>query len=225
MKKSTVPLTIETTDPIKLNLGCGNIPKEGYVNIDLQSNEETTYQRTQSPDIVADFTELLFDESSIDEILLSHVFEHFMRHDAVILLLRFNKWLKLQGKLELWMPDANACINEFVNASYTRKKELIRHLSGSHEDEFWSVHREMYWNDNIKEMLEACGFSVASFQNIGSQWPQFQVLSRKAGKPNLALIRKYLNSYSPNFDDGINSLMYYWMSKVESEFKDLGFVL
>lgn len=55
---------------MKLNLGSGQNPREGYLNVDKfpQGN----------PDIVMDLeaTPWTFDDNSVDEILLNHVLEH-----------------------------------------------------------------------------------------------------------------------------------------------------
>lgn len=58
---------------MKLNLGCGRHPIEGYVNVD--------HMALPGVDVVADLdacakTPLPFDADSADEILMSHVLEH-----------------------------------------------------------------------------------------------------------------------------------------------------
>lgn len=55
---------------LRLNLGCGNSKREGWVNLDRETACE--------PDMVLDLekTPWPFDESSVDEILMDNVLEH-----------------------------------------------------------------------------------------------------------------------------------------------------
>ena len=199
----------------RVNFGCGSVLKDGFVNIDLPG--EWMYPR-QEPQLYGDFTEMYFDKDSLDHISLHHVFEHFMRFEGVILLLRFNKWLKQGGTLELWMPDIEVCINEFPTASYIRKKELIRHMWGSHEGR-WAIHCEGYYPGNLNEMLMACGFSNRLYQNFKGQWPQFSLFCIKTGEPVVEQITSYLNDYEPPHElDHI--LRGFWHQQVLDELAD-----
>ena len=212
MNKLTKHITLGENK--RVNFGCGSILKDGFVNIDLPG--EWMYPR-QEPQIYGDFTEMYFDKDSLDHISLHHVFEHFMRFEGVILLLRFNKWLKMGGVLELWMPDIEVCINEFPAASYKRKKELIRHMWGSHEGR-WAIHCEGYYPQNLNEMLTACGF-VGSFSSQRGQWPQFSAISTKVGEPNEIDIMNYLNDYEPAHE--LSAILRgFWMNEVKSELMD-----
>jgi len=202
----------------KLNFGCGDVYKEGFINTDIK--EEVTYNRRKEPDIYCDFTNIYFDNDILDEILFSHTLEHFQRHEAIILLMRFNKWLKEKAILDIFVPDINACYSEFINANYRRKKELIRHIHGSHEG-FWAIHMEGYFNENLKEMLFACGFDNFIFKNVSGQWPYIEVRCEKIREPNMSLIENYLHDYSPDVVGYPNTLIAYWMNKIKEELEDV----
>ncbi len=64
---------------MKLNLGCGNNKKEGYVNID--------FAEACNPDLVWDLekTPWPFEDNSVDEILAYHVLEHIGQDTKVYL--------------------------------------------------------------------------------------------------------------------------------------------
>lgn len=54
---------------MKLNLGCGNDYKEGYINCDISPDV--------NPDKIVDLEKKLpFNDCSVDEIIANHVFEH-----------------------------------------------------------------------------------------------------------------------------------------------------
>lgn len=56
--------------PLKLDLGCGNNKKEGFTGVDRR--------KFASVDVVAELTSVWpWDESSVDEVHMSHVLEHF----------------------------------------------------------------------------------------------------------------------------------------------------
>ena len=53
----------------KLNLGCGDDHKKGWINCDIR--------KEVNPDVVVDLTKKLrFKDNSIDEVLMKHVLEH-----------------------------------------------------------------------------------------------------------------------------------------------------
>ena len=62
---------------MKLNLGCGKVRKEGYVNIDKISDSAV--------DLVCDFTRgLPFEDNSVDEIYARHMLQQILDYDRVM---------------------------------------------------------------------------------------------------------------------------------------------
>jgi len=88
---------------MKLHLGCGGKYLEGYVNIDFPSNEKTIAK--VKADLYQDIRELEYKDGSIEEIRSHHLFEHFSRVEALKLLLKWQRWLKIEGKLIIETPD------------------------------------------------------------------------------------------------------------------------
>jgi predicted SAM-dependent methyltransferase len=209
MNKAINYIDINKYNTKKVNLGSGCMSKLGYLNVDLP---ETIYENRTKPDIEIDFTSIYFDNGSLETILFSHTLEHFQRHEAIILLIKFNHWLKLNGELYIYVPDINACIQEFISCNYERKKEIIRHAFGSHEGQ-WAIHCEGYFNDMLKEILTSCGFSQIEFKNISGQWPYIECISKKINKPNIDLIKNYLKDFSPNDEILLN----YWLKEIQKE--------
>ena len=55
--------------PIRVNLGSGNEPMKGWINVDRRA--------VQGVDVVADVTMLPFRDGAVDEVLASSLLEHF----------------------------------------------------------------------------------------------------------------------------------------------------
>jgi predicted SAM-dependent methyltransferase len=202
----------------KINLCCGNMYHEGYINIDFP-DDQVIYNRRKSPDISANLNNLYFDNNSLEYIEFRHTLEHYQRHQAIILLIRFNSWLKIGAILDLAMPDINACIKEYINASYKRQKELIRHCWGSHEGD-WATHCEG-WNVNtIEEILLACGFEIFENKSYNGQWPQFITKSYKRSGVDISKIKSFLKDFSPADEGHNNILLDYWMNDIDKELND-----
>jgi SAM-dependent methyltransferase len=80
----------------KLNLGCGEDKKEGYINVDWQSSVQ--------PDVVCDLNQppYPFEDSSFDKILAHHVLEHLDKPFTIMK--ELHRILKPGGKLIVRVP-------------------------------------------------------------------------------------------------------------------------
>lgn len=212
MNKIIMTLDINNFKSKKVNLGSGTTYFNDYLNIDLP-NDQSIYSRPKSPDLQVDFTTIGFNENSLEELIFSHCLEHFKRFEYISLLIRFNKWIQLNGKLNIFVPDVNTCMIEFISANYKRKKEIIRHLWGSHEDPFWSCHQEGFFAEMLQEILIACGFNNITYKTVNGQWPYINMIGYKICKPNIELIKNYLQDFTPND----NTLLDYWLLEINKE--------
>lgn len=145
---------------MKLHLGCGQRYLSGYQNIDFPQSEHTV-QTTSVANVHADLLTLRFKESSINEIRLHHVFEHFPRFTACALIAAWQSWLKERGVLRIEVPDllmtGLAAINPF--SSRHRRRVAERHLFGSHEAA-WAGHKEAYTTGELRTLLSTFGFRM-----------------------------------------------------------------
>lgn len=96
---------------INLNLGCGGRPINGWINIDNYDYEEGDHSRSGSDyDIKMDLKDLDVIPNTVDQILLVHVLEHFVRWETLDLLQYFRTLLRPKGRLIVEMPDFWKCI-------------------------------------------------------------------------------------------------------------------
>ena len=81
---------------IKLDIGCGDYKKEGYIGIDRFSRPGV--------DLVIELEtqQLPYENNTVDEIYCSHLIEHLS--DPIKLIEEFNRVLKIGGKLTLIVP-------------------------------------------------------------------------------------------------------------------------
>jgi len=103
---------------IKLNIGCGDDYREGFINIDGSS--------TIGADEVIDLNETrltdMFKKNSVDVILASDIIEHFERYKALEMLEDCYKILKKGGKIKIRVPDTQGII---TNPEFTIEKKIL----------------------------------------------------------------------------------------------------
>ena len=180
---------------VKLHLGCGSNILPGYINIDNTKREGIYY------DIDASILDLQFDDNSVDEIMLHHVFEHFHRYQVVVLMYVFNHWLKKGGKLEIATPDFEWCArkylgltspieiiwNMFIAIKYKKnyfkidKWKILRQVFGSKESE-WGSHLEGWDRFTLTSIYKLFGFRVVKVVQSkykGWSFPAIVVVGQK----------------------------------------------
>ncbi len=135
--------------PLKLNLGCGHLPKKGYVNIDKRE--------LPGVDIVSDVTDLPVGPDGVNEIFASHLIEHFphwfLRN---ILLPYWHSLLKNEGKLHLILPDAEGMIHAYTSSEM--KFDDLAIVTFGKQDYDGDYHFFMFSPDSISALLTITGF-------------------------------------------------------------------
>lgn len=156
---------------MKLNLGCGKYPMEGYVNVDLYAD---------AADVKGDFTEMVF--ADVEEIVMLHVLEHlpFDRTDEILSMLY--DWLQPGGSLLVEVPDM-----EVLLALGTGYPEWVLWIYGAKEP--GERHQGGYTMAMLVQALARAGFEVdsLSIKRFVSDHPErrgypcCQALARKPG--------------------------------------------
>ena len=91
--------------PLRLNLGSGHVPREGFVNVDAR--------KLDGVDVVADVRKLPFEPGTVEEIYSSHLVEHFPIEELRrVVLPHWRDLLRPGGRLVAVIPDAETMIHE-----------------------------------------------------------------------------------------------------------------
>jgi hypothetical protein len=185
---------------MKLHLGCGQKYLDGYVNIDYPPAEHTV-QDTSVADEYHDISKLRYNRSTVDEVRLHHVFEHFERFRACAYLASWNSWLKTGGKLHIEVPDFETTIKKNFSLLNRKKYEGVglRHIFGSQEAP-WAVHYEGYSGDRLQNMLALFGFRTIEIKKTSYKRTfNVEIIGIKKSELNreasLAATKSYLSAY------------------------------
>lgn len=133
MSNSTV-----STNPIKLNIGCGGRPLPGYINVDmddLEAMKERYPNQTFDDDLKVfnyDIFNLPYTDNSVDEIRADAFIEHLSFVDEKRLFLEIKRVLKKEGKLSFSVPNFEKVVKMWLDAKddfkdfYRMDEEAIR---------------------------------------------------------------------------------------------------
>ena len=147
----------DPTEPLRLHLGCGENHLDGYINIDYSKDRHNVMN--PKPDYCSDLRSLSIADLTVAEIRLQHVFEHCIRVDALAMLIRWNRWLVIGGRLRIETPDIIGSAKTLLSpASYRTKSGVIRHLVGDQATE-WGYHIDQWFPERFERTLTALGFT------------------------------------------------------------------
>lgn len=104
---------------IKLHIGCGTIYKEGWINIDNNSDNNI-----KKLDFMWDLRKPLpLPENSVDFIYNEHFLEHLTFEDGGGLIINLMKILKPNGVLRIAMPDLGMSVKNYMNKNYLNENK------------------------------------------------------------------------------------------------------
>ena len=148
--------------PVKINVGSGEYPKEGYINID------NYYEKA---DVKADARDLPYENETVDEVLSSHMLEHFNRFEVKDVLTEWYRVLKFGGKLDLEVPDFESILKTWLEADNkmgaTDNLHYVDAIFGA-QTRAGEEHKMGFTPDILKEMLLDVGFFDIEITNTYS---------------------------------------------------------
>jgi hypothetical protein len=161
------------TTGLWLNLGCGHIQLDGYLNIDRRA--------LPGVDIVAEVDELPLEQGEVDKIFSSHLLEHFPQEQLRRSLLPyFLNLLKKGGKFRAIVPDAEAMIREYSNGNYPY--DDLREVIYGSQDYDGDFHFNMFTPDTLSHLLSEAGFKNPTIIERGRKnglCYEFEILAEK----------------------------------------------
>lgn len=108
---------------VKLNVGCGTDYKDGWVNIDNNSDNNI-----EKLDLNWDLRNPLpFKKNSVDFIFNEHFIEHLDVEEAQAVIEDFMRVLKPAGVLRIAMPDLEESVAQYMDPSW-KKKSVIKNF-------------------------------------------------------------------------------------------------
>lgn len=133
----------------RLNLGCGHIPVEGYLNVDMRA--------IAGVDIVGDALDLRFEPGTVREIRSAHLLEHFSRQNLQRHVLPYwRSLLEPDGELRLIVPDAEAMLEAY--AAGEMPFDALREVTFGLQEYAGDFHYTMFSRLDLERLLKAAGF-------------------------------------------------------------------
>lgn len=135
--------------PVKVNVGCGQYPFEGWFNIDIDPNAPAQYHGAIPP--------LPLGDGSVDEIYAGHFLEHLDYDDGAAFLRECFRVLRPGGKVGIVVPDTKAICERYL-AGLESLDEICRLFFYSTVQD--THHKWSYDLGSLADALRAVGFVV-----------------------------------------------------------------
>lgn len=149
-RKATGKLPDKLPDPLFLNLGCGNDVRDGFINIDLYSdNPEVVYM---------DIRKLVLPSGSVSLILANDILEHFSHRETNYILSEWNRVLKPEGELILRVPSLKLQIKAYNEGKWDA--DIASYMIFGGQTNPGDYHCIGFDAVSIKKHLEETGFKV-----------------------------------------------------------------
>jgi predicted SAM-dependent methyltransferase len=154
------------TAPLKLNIGCGSVRFDKWVNVDIAST---------AADVIWDATERFPLEDECCALIYS---EHFLEHLNVEQGLRFlsecNRLLQTGGVLRIAMPSLDYLIDRYTRGDWRNQEWLKLPEYGSIATKAemlnvafrWWGHQWLYDREELRRRIQEAGFSTVT----GKEW-------------------------------------------------------
>lgn len=160
-EKEIVPLCERVSanlkaEAFKLNLGCGDVRRDYFVNIDKM--------HTGKEDMVHDLaTGIPFPDESCDEVYTHHMLE-YMTHDRAWFVIRESyRVLKSGGTLMICCPDMEQVLSKLLVSNSTDVEETDRMMGAVFgQDDVFAMRRYGYTQETLERMVIDAGFMVTS---------------------------------------------------------------
>ena len=147
---------------MNLNLGCNDLPLEGFINIDIDPSV--------NPDVVADSMELPYPDNSVDEIYAGHLLEHVTSPDKA--LKEWYRVLRPGGRITITVPDTQKALEMFNNGgiSYDLLTQVVYGATDRDQQNHAHVYTETILLDQMKPYFTATIVDDSPYAVIKVEW-------------------------------------------------------
>ena len=148
--------------PLRVNLGSGSRPIEGWVNVDLVGmGAEVAWNLAHGPP---------FPPGSVDAVFLEHVLEHFLAVDAMGVLRQAHEMLRPGGVVRVAVPDFGRYMTSYASdASFVEQNRPRRPTTLLAVAEVITCHghRSVWDGTTMVKVLEEIGFVDCAVRPFG----------------------------------------------------------
>ncbi len=159
---------------LRLNIGCGEKPQDGYVNVDFRA--------LPGVDLVADAAALPLAPGSVSEIASFHLIEHFREHHvATVLLPHWRSLLRADGILRVVTPNWAVLVEQLRTGERTWRE--FKTVTFGLQDYSGDDHFALYTPESLSELLERGGFgsiTVLAERRQNGLSPELEIIARPA---------------------------------------------
>lgn len=164
-------LVASMPDGLRVNLGSGIRPKEGWINVDARALPEV--------DVAADVRALPFEPGSVAEFEAAHLVEHFRQHEMAHTILPYwRSLLKPGGTLRVICPNLEAIVKRGAAGALTL--DQVKELTFGGQDYEGNDHFAMYWPESLRQTLLTAGFApveVIATERDNGICPELEVVA------------------------------------------------
>jgi predicted SAM-dependent methyltransferase len=152
----------EQAGPLRLHLGSGSQPKDGWLNIDLAGDPiDLAWNLAHG---------IPFADGSVDAIFHEHLLEHIPLRAGASLMDECLRVLKPGGILRIGVPDAGALLRSYVGDG--ERIEDIHpgrptRMLAVQELFYWHRHTTMFDDETLALMFRAAGFPDPAVRKFG----------------------------------------------------------
>ena len=168
----------------KVNVGCGQDHKAGYLNVD--------FKQYHQPDVLADVRELAgFPDAFFEEVFACDVLEHLPRVETANVLATWNRVLAPGGRLYIRAPSVAGVIDLINHPDYqtVEKQELVIQCLFGTQADTGDFHLTGFTDITMRNYVTQAGFRVESLATR-DYW-LFDVWATKVGEPADETARLY----------------------------------
>jgi predicted SAM-dependent methyltransferase len=164
----------EAGDDVRLNLGCGHIPLEEFINVDSREMDGV--------DVVADVLSLPFEPDTVSAIHSAHLLEHFPLEDLTRSALpHWFSLLRPGGSFIAIVPDPATMMAEYVAGRMPF--EDLRRVTYGDQEYGGNFHFNMFSHQSLCEILRQAGFSDVTLVESGRRNGICYEMEVRATKP------------------------------------------